>query len=157
MLGYPCSGGTFILDTDASNIGIRGILSQVQDNKERVIAYASKKLDGTQQRYSVTRRELLAAVTFMHQFRHYLLGRQCILRTDHSSLRSLFEFKNPQGQLARWIESLSQYSFTIQYRPGTKHINADTLSRKPSLTAESCQHLTDEDHNCIQCQTSEKR
>ena len=152
VLGYPCSGGTFILDTDASNIGIRGILSQVQDNKERVIAYASKKLDRTQQRYSVTRRELLAAVTFMHQFRHYLLGRQFILRTDHSSLRSLFEFKNPQGQLARWIESLSQYSFTIQYRPGTKHINADTLSRKPSLTAESCQHLTDEDHNCIQCQ-----
>lgn len=66
VLVYPCPVGTYILDTDASNIGIGGILSQVQD--------ASKKLDKVQQRYSVTRRELLAAVTFMHQFRHYLLG-----------------------------------------------------------------------------------
>ena len=129
MLEYPCSDDTFILDTDASNIGIGGILLQVQDSKERVIAYASKKLDCRQQRYSVTRRELLAAVTFMHQFRHYFLGRWFILRTDHNSLRWLFEFKDPQVQLARWIESLSQYSFTKQRRPGTEHINADTLSR----------------------------
>jgi hypothetical protein len=75
VLEYPCPDDTFILDTDASNIGIGGILSHVQDSKVRVIVYASTKLDRRQQRYSVTRRELLAAVTFMHQFRHYLLRR----------------------------------------------------------------------------------
>lgn len=109
-------------------------------------------MDRIQQRYSVTRRELLAAVTFIHQFRHYLLGREFILRTDHGSLRWLFEFKDPQGQLARWIESLSQYQFKIQHRPGVKHVNADTLSRKP-LETENCHNLSSEepDQNCKQC------
>ncbi|CAG2198867.1 Transposon Ty3-I Gag-Pol polyprotein,Transposon Ty3-G Gag-Pol polyprotein,Retrovirus-related Pol polyprotein from transposon 297 [Mytilus edulis] len=68
ILAYPQSDGMFILDTDASNIGIGAVLSQIQENKEKVISYASKKLDRVQQRYSVTRRELLAVVTFIQQF-----------------------------------------------------------------------------------------
>jgi len=128
------------------------VLSQIQDSKEKVIAYASNKLDRTQQKYSVTRRELLAAVTFMHQFRHYLLGRTFLLRTDHGSLRWLFAFKDPEGQLTRWMESLSQYDFQIQRRPGTKHTNADALSRKPSEN-QLCQHQKDEklDPDCTEC------
>jgi hypothetical protein len=65
-LAYPTLDGILILNIDASNIGIGGILQQVQDGKEQVIAYASKKLDKSQQRYSFTRRELLAMVTFIH-------------------------------------------------------------------------------------------
>jgi hypothetical protein len=38
ILAYPLPKGLFVLDTDASNIGIGGVLSQVQDNKEKVIA-----------------------------------------------------------------------------------------------------------------------
>ena len=73
----------YILDTDASDVGIGAVLSQVQDGKARVIAYASKKLNAQQQRYSVTRRELLTVITFMNHFRHFLLGRKFLLRTDH--------------------------------------------------------------------------
>jgi len=109
VLAYPLSKGHYIIDTDASNVGIGGILSQVQNNKEKVISYGSEKLDKQQQRYSVIRRELLAVITFINQFRHFLLGRKFILRTDHGSLRWLFSFKDPQGQLARWLEFLSQY------------------------------------------------
>lgn len=101
VLVYPLSKGQYILDTDASNVGIGGILSQVQNNKEKVISYGSKKLDKQQQRYSVTRCELLAVTTFINQFRHFLLGRKFILRTDHGSLRWLFSFKDSQGKLAR--------------------------------------------------------
>jgi adenylate kinase len=79
------SKGQFILDTDASGVGNGTVLWQVQNNKERVISYCSKKLDKQQQRYSATRRELLAVVTFIHQFRHYLLGNKFLLRTDHGS------------------------------------------------------------------------
>jgi phospholipid-translocating ATPase len=130
ILAYPLPKGLFVLDTDASNVGIGGVLSQVQDNKEKVIAYGSKKLDKQQQRYSVTRRELLVVITFIHQFRHFLWGRNFLLRTDHGSLKWLFNFKDSQGQLARWLEVLSQYDFEIQHRLGSKHQNADPLSRK---------------------------
>ena len=74
ILAYPEHGSPYILDTDASNTGVGGILSQVQEGKERVICYGSKKLDKAQQNYCVTRRELLAVITFVTQFRHYLLG-----------------------------------------------------------------------------------
>ena len=130
ILGYPQKEGIFIVDTDASNIGIGAVLSQVQMGEERVLCYASKKLDKSQQRYCVTRRELLAVVTFINQFRHYLLGKEFHLRTDHGSLRWLFSFKDPQGQMARWLEVLSQYNFRVFHREGKKHQNADAMSRQ---------------------------
>lgn len=152
ILAYPKPTGDYILDTDASNIGIGGVLSQIQDGKEVVISYGSKKLDKQQQRYSVTRRELLAVVTFIHQFRHYLLGKKFHLRTDHGSLRWLFAFKDPQGQVARWLEFLSEYNFEIQHRAGNKHQNADFLSRIDE-NLEPCNHRTDDDQKqCKLCQ-----
>ena len=90
ILTYPTSQGTFILDTDASNCSIGAVLSQLQQGEEKVIAYASSHLQKTQRRYCVTRRELLAVVKFTRQFRHYLLGRSFLIRTDHNSLSWLF-------------------------------------------------------------------
>jgi hypothetical protein len=60
---------------------------------------------------SVTRRELLAVVYFIKHFRHYLVGKEFTLRTDHGSLRWLFNFKEPVGQVARWIEYLAAFQF----------------------------------------------
>ena len=62
ILGYPRENGRFVLDTDASNEGIGGVLSQEQDQVEVVICYGSKVLNGAQRNYCVTRRELLAVV-----------------------------------------------------------------------------------------------
>ena len=75
------------------------------------------------------RKELLAVIRFTRQFRYYLLGRKCIVRTGHSSLTWLLNFKEPQGQLARWLEELSQYYMVVHHRQGSKHANADALSR----------------------------
>ena len=83
-------------------------------------------------------------------FRHYLLGKKFLLRTDHGSLRWLFGFKDPQGQLARWLESLSQYDFDIQHRPGLKHQNADALSRKDD-DQPLCQHQLRTESQCDIC------
>ena len=111
VFAYPRPDGKMFLDTDASNIGIGAVLFQEQDGQERVIAYASKRLDKRQRRFCVTRRELLllAGVTFIQQFRHYLLGRTFDLRTDHNSLKWLFSFNEPQDQLAWWLVVLAQY------------------------------------------------
>ncbi len=73
ILCFPVADSQFILDTDASDTGIAAVLSQVQDGTERVIAYASQPLNKSQRRYCVTQKELLAVVSFVKHFRHYLL------------------------------------------------------------------------------------
>ena len=104
-------------------------MSQHKNGKEYVIAYASRSLTKAQRNYSVTCRELLAVVTFTKHFWQYLLGWQFLLRTDHHSLTWLTNFTNPDGQLARWLEKLSEYSFeVVVHRSGHKHNNADSLS-----------------------------
>ena len=131
ILSFPCDEGNFTLDTDASAIGIGAVLQQMQDGEEKVIAYGSKKLNKQQRRYCVTRRELLAIVVFLREFHHYLLGRPFSIRTDHNSLTWLLRFKEPQGQLARWMEYIYQFNFSIVHRNGSQHTNADALSRAP--------------------------
>ena len=131
ILAYPDPQCEFIVDTDASNYGIGAVLSQVQDGQERVIAYGSRSLTKEERRYCVTRREMLAVVYFMKYFRHYLYGRKFKVRTDHGALRWLINFKDPQGQVARWLEVLGTFEFEVQHRPGIRHNNADAMSRGP--------------------------
>lgn len=131
VLAYPTREGKFVLDTDASDHGIGAVLSQFQDGMERPIAFASRTLSKSERNYCVTRRELLAIVEFVKQHRHYLQGTRFCIRTDHAPLRSVIKAKDPEGQLARWIEFLSTFDFEIQYRPGQRHQNADALSRRP--------------------------
>uniref|UniRef100_A0A3B1IQI2 Gypsy retrotransposon integrase-like protein 1 n=1 Tax=Astyanax mexicanus TaxID=7994 RepID=A0A3B1IQI2_ASTMX len=142
VLGYPRDHGNLILDTDASNFGIGAVLSQVQDGAERVLAYGSRRLSSTEQNYCTTRRELLAVVEFTRHFRQYLLGRPFIVRSDHSSLRWLVNIKEPEGQLARWLEKLAEYDFQVVHRPGHHHQNADVMSRRPCRTTCPC-NMTD--------------
>ena len=130
ILENPDFNKEFILDTDASDYGIGGVLSQIEGNEERVIGYASRSLTKPERRYSTTRKELLAIVAFIQHFRHYLYGKSFIIRTDHNALKWLKSFKEPQGQMARWIELLAEFNFVVQHRPGTKHGNADGLSRR---------------------------
>lgn len=131
ILGYPSPHGKFILDTDASNCSIGAVLSQVQDGREVVIAYGSRRLSKSERNYCVTRQELLAIVWFTEHFKHYLIGRKFLLRTDHGSLRWLFGFKEPEGQMARWLERLAVFDFDIEHRAGSKHGNSDGMSRIP--------------------------
>ena len=70
-------------------------------------------------------------VEFTHHFRPYLLGKKFTLRTDHSSFIWMQNFKEPEGQLARWLEKLQEYDFSILHRQGSRHSNADALSRIP--------------------------
>ncbi|KAL6469078.1 hypothetical protein MHYP_G00226020 [Metynnis hypsauchen] len=142
VLGYPRDSGDLILDTDATNLGIGAVLSQMQDGAERVLAYGSQQLSSTEQNYCTTRRELLAVVEFTRHFRQYLLGRPFIVRSDHSSLRWLVKMKEPEGQLARWLEKLAEYDFKVVHRPGHHHHNADVMSRRPCRQTCPC-NMTD--------------
>jgi len=129
-LAFSCPDRPCILDTDSSDVAYGSVLSQLVDGQERPIAFFSRVMSQTQQNYCSTRRELLAVIASLQHFRHYLLNVPVILRTDHHSLKWLRTFKKPEGILVRWIETLSEFEITIQYRPGRVHSNADGLSRQ---------------------------
>ena len=131
ILTHPDFTKPFILDTDASQYAIGATLSQIQEGQEKVVAFASKMLTKSERKYCVTRKELLAVVTFIKHFRPFLYGHKFLVRTDHSSLRWLLRFKDPEGQLARWLEVISAYDMEIEHRAGRLHGNADGLSRMP--------------------------
>lgn len=131
ILAYPRCDEPFIIDADASNTGIGGVLSQIQEGKERVVAYFSRALTEPERRYCVTRRELLALIVVCRHFKGYLLGSRFKARTDHNCLRWLKNFREPEGQVARWLEVLAEYNMDIEHRAGKQHGNADGLSRRP--------------------------
>lgn len=81
-------------------------MSQKQGEEEKVIAYFSRSLTKSERQYCVTRKELLALVAEVRHFHHYVYGRHFKVRTDHGALRWLMNFKNPEGQTARWIKIL---------------------------------------------------
>ena len=122
-----------MLDTDASNVGIGAVLSQIQDGEEKVVAYGSRALTRAERNYCTTRRELLAVVHFTDQFRHFLLGGEFLVRTDNTAVKYMRSIRHqPVGQVARWLEKL--------HRPGHKHANVDGMSRPPFV-------------HCVQCNT----
>ena len=139
ILAYPIEDGQFVLDTDASLVGLGAVLSQIQNGTEKVIAYYSRSFSRVERSYCVTRRELLAIISSIRHFHHYLYGRKIVVRTDHGALRWLLHFKNPEGQMARWFEVLAAYDFEIVHRAGRNHNNADALSRRPCLS-DMCSH-----------------
>ncbi|XP_071144097.1 uncharacterized protein [Mytilus edulis] len=129
IMAFPRDEGEYYLDTDACDTAIGAVLSQIQDGTLKVIAYGSRTLNKAERNYCITDKELLAVRYFIEYYRQYLLGRKFCVRTDHQALIWLFSMKEPKGRIARWLEILSNFDFSIEYRPGSKHGNADALSR----------------------------
>ena len=118
VLAHPLYYGEFILDTDASSTGIDAVYKKTVLN---VLSPMQAEVS------CVTRRELLAVVTFSYHFRNTLLGLQFSLCTDHSSLTWLQNVKEPDGQLACWITNCQ----------GRTHENADAPSQPCLLCGHS--------------------
>ncbi|KAG2210091.1 hypothetical protein INT45_002702, partial [Circinella minor] len=119
----------FILLTDASRSGLGAVLSQLDnENRERVILYASRGLKPNEKNYGISKLECLAVVWAVELLRPYLLSKEFTIYTDHSALKGLLQNPNPSSILARWIVKLTDYSYTIKYRPGKALKNVDFLS-----------------------------
>ena len=159
VMGYPQNeGGEFILDVDGCDTGIGAVLIQIQEGRERVIAYASRSLNKAESNYCITEKELLAVRYFIEYFRQYLLGRRFKVRSDHQALVWLFRLKEPRGKIARWFEILSQYDFSIEYRPGVKQGHCDALSRCNNPKDCECSEVdTNEPLKCGPCKKCRKR
>ncbi|XP_055919521.1 uncharacterized protein K02A2.6-like [Eupeodes corollae] len=144
------------LATDASSHGIGAVISHIYpDGSEKPIAFASKTLDASQKGYSHIAKEALSIIFGVTKFQQFLHGRQFELITDHQPLVTFFSpsKKLPHmtiQRLQRWAIFLMGYTYTIRYRPTTKHGNADCLSRLPSgpdeefdKSEESCHQVDD--------------
>ncbi|CAM9559699.1 unnamed protein product [Heterosigma akashiwo] len=121
VLQLPDMSLPFILETDASKMGIGAVLMQeLEPGKMCTIAYASGLNSPAQKNYSVFDLELSAIVYEVTRFRSYLYGRTFTIVSDHKALRHLMSLTQPGGRLARWQLMLADYSFDIKYKPGSK-------------------------------------
>ena len=123
-------GCEFVLETDASYVGLGAVFSQQQDDgKVHPIAYASRSLDQHEKNYGVTELETLGLVWAVRYFRPYLLGHHTIVYTDHSACLSLLNHPRPSGKLARWATTIQEIDLLIKHRSGKSNTNAEALSR----------------------------
>jgi hypothetical protein len=130
ILIRPDFSRPFFLYTDASQLGLGAILSQLDDdNKEHVICYASHGLHSAEENYDTTKLECLAMYWAIKHFQPYLYGKHFKLITDHNALIGLFNSPQPSGMMARWITFLSEFDFEPKYRPRCINNNADFLSQ----------------------------
>ncbi|KRX54278.1 Retrovirus-related Pol polyprotein from transposon 17.6 [Trichinella sp. T9] len=131
ILSHPQFDQPFLLDVDVSEDALGAVLSQTNhQGLPLVVAYASRSLSQPERKYCATRREMLALVWATRHFRPYLYGRIFTARTDHNALRWLRNFREPEGQVARWLERLAEYEFEVVHRSRQQHRNADALSRR---------------------------
>ena len=119
---------------DASSYGLGGVLLQKWDSEWRPVAYASRSLSPTEQRYAQVEKEALGLTWACERFRDFLLGKHFCLETDHKPLLSLLgaqalDLLPPRIQ--RFRMRLMRYSYDIVHVPGKSLWTADTLSRSP--------------------------
>lgn len=126
------------VETDASGYALAGILSQLHEDKWRIVAYWSRKMKGAELHYKTHDQELMAIVESFKHWRHYLEGAPQTVRvlSDHNNLRGFMSQVSLNGRQARWAMTLAAYDFVIEHRPGSKN-PADGPSRRPDYEADS--------------------
>ena len=127
VLGFYDPKEEIILNVDASSYALGAVILQ----KDKPIAYASRALNATLQRYSVIEKKSLALVFGTQKFHQYLYGRSFIVESDHKPLEHIFRkpLSECPPRLARFMLQLQKYDFVVKYQPGRNQYLSDTLSR----------------------------
>ncbi len=134
LVHFDCNK-PLVLACDASPNGVGAVLlHQEQDGSKRPTAFVSRTLAAAEQKYSQLDKETLAIVYGVKWFHHYLYDRPFLIESDRQPLMDIFKKAIPptaSSQFQRWAITLNAYDYTIQYKSGREHSNADALSRLP--------------------------
>jgi hypothetical protein len=125
------------LYTDASRLGIGGILIQSENGKEKVVAYYSRQTSIAEQKYHSFELETLAIVASIQRFRRFLLGRPFTVITDCNSVKNTFSKKEVNARIASWVLQLGEYDLTIVHKSSQQMQHVDALSRNPQVSEQS--------------------
>ena len=129
LLMVPKPGYPFVVQSDASNVGLGALLGQMVDGKLIPITYISRVLNQAERNYAVIEKECLAIKWAISYFHEYLYGGTFVVKTDHAPLSWLYKNKDKNSRLMRWALSLQPYDFHIEYIKGSDNFLADMFSR----------------------------
>lgn len=129
---------SLVLAVDASPFGLGAVISHVEGDLERPIAYASRTLSSAEKKYSQIEKEALAIMFGLQKFHQYLFGRKFILYTDHRPLTMILGSKTgipavAVSRLQRWAIKLACYNYDLIYKAGKQNQCADWLSRSSNI------------------------
>ena len=131
VLLIPDPALPYTLNCDACAYAVGAVLQQDQGNGLQPVAYRSRKLTPAEVNYDVLEREFLAIVDACSHWRQYLHSVEPFrLLTDHDSIKYHRTMPNLTGRLARWVEKLAEFNYTVEHIPGVQNVVADALSRR---------------------------
>ena len=124
------------LRTDASDVGLGGVLYQLDpDGKEMIVQYISRSFNPVERNWSTIEHEVFGVYFCMLACSHHLLGHHFIVETDHKNI--LYLQKSQAPKIVRWMLRVQEFDFEVKFIPGSDNILADTLSRLHLLTGTS--------------------
>ena len=136
LLAHPHPTAPLALVTDASTTAMGAVFQQRVQDAWQPLAFFSRKLSATQQKYSAYDRELLAIYEAVRYFRHMLEARHFTILTDHTPLTFAFHRKRDKCSPRQFnhLDFISQFTTDIRHISGQENIIADTLSRVEAIT-----------------------
>ncbi|KAI3356909.1 hypothetical protein L3Q82_003555 [Scortum barcoo] len=132
VLVQPDPAQQFVVEVDASDIGVGAVLSQRRGSDSQLHPCAfSHCLSPAEVNYDVGNRKLLAVKMALEEWRHWLEGstQPFVVWTDHKNLAYIQTVKRLNSRQARWA-LFSRFDFTLTYHPGSRNIKPDALSRQ---------------------------
>ncbi|XP_028556143.1 uncharacterized protein LOC114581024 [Dendrobium catenatum] len=142
VLSLPDFEKPFMVDTDASTVGVGAVLSQ----NGKPVEYFSEKLSPSRQRWTVYEQELYAVIRALKQWEHYLLHQDFVLCSDHKALQYINSQRNINRMHARWIIFLQKFTFVLKHRSGAENRVADALSRRIAILTQVQTDFTGLEH-----------
>jgi len=136
ILAFPNFNEKFIVRTDASEVGVSGILAQKVNGFERPIAFASRSLSKTEKSYHASEIECCAILFSLKKFEQYLEGQEFTLETDNQALLWLHSMRDVNSKFLRWSLRIQDFQANISHCPGRLNVVADALSRAPTGDSE---------------------